>query len=105
MTRVIGWPSYLLRGIPPTLTDRLTNAALEADMSVNDIIRQALCARYRMDCPHESTMNTHRYYGGDVLLLRLQPELYRQIKKETRNRYGAVRTLILATLDDYLEAP
>lgn len=98
------WPSYLLKGIPQEIRTALILEAVDRDLSVNDVIRDALCKRYGLDCDPESTMHVAgRYLGGDVLLLRLQPELYKEIKKETRNRYGAVRTLILDTLTEHLE--
>lgn len=102
---VTNWPAYLLRGIPPGLRDQLSEQALADDVSLADVIRQALCARYRMECEHMSfSYQADLDSGGDVILIRLQPEVYRLVKKETRNRYGAVRKLILESLTDYLEA-
>lgn len=101
---VIGWPSYLLRGIPPQTRALLTAEARVRDVSLSDVIRQALCRRYGFECPPESTgYLPGRDSGNTVILLRLQPELYKEIKRETKNRYGAVRTLILQTLDQHLK--
>lgn len=101
---VAQWPAYLLRGVPPSLRDALSDRALRDDLSLADIIRQALCQHYRMDCdPASYGYQPGLDTGGDVILVRLQPELWKKIKKETRSRYGATRKLILQTLTDYLE--
>jgi hypothetical protein len=101
---VKNWPAYLLNNIPPTTTQGLIQEAVDRDLSVNDVIRQALCKRYGLDCEPESMTHVAGLYKGGSILIRLQPELYKAIKKETRNQYGAVRALILDTLADYLEA-
>ena len=101
---VVNWPSYLLRSIPDDTRERMTIRALRDDISLADVVRQALCARYRMDCD----LFSNGYQPSDgtgPLIIRLQPELWKLMKKETGNRYGATRKLILESLDDYLEVP
>jgi hypothetical protein len=99
------WPAYLLRGVNPHLRNQLSDQAAADDVSLADVIRQALCQHYGLDCDpasngYQPTLDT----GGDVILVRLQPELWVAMKKETRSRYGATRQLILETLTNYLEA-
>jgi len=102
---VTDWPSYLLRGIPPATRDLLTARAQTDDVSLADVVRLALCARYQLECdPASFGYQTDLDTGNDFLLVRVQPEVFRLMKKETRGRYGATKTLILQSLDDYLEA-
>ncbi len=103
---VTKWPAYLLRAIPSDTRARMTERAEEDDVSLADVVRQAICAHFKMDCDQVS----HGYQpdldnGTDVLIIRLQPEVFRAMKKETSGAYGATRKLILESLDDYLEEP
>lgn len=100
---VTDWPAYLLRGVPADTRAALSEQAEADDISLADVIRQALCHRYRMDCDHASfgyqpTLDS----GGDVILIRLQPEVWKLVKKETRGKYGQTKALILESIDDYL---
>jgi hypothetical protein len=102
---VTTWPAYVLRGIPADTRDLLSEQAYAGDCSLADVIRQALCHRYQMDCEPAS----HGYQpaldsGGDELLVRIQPEVWRLMKKETRGMYGETKKLILQSIDEYLEA-
>ena len=99
------WPSYLLRSIPHDTRTQMTARALRDGCSLADVARQAICHRYKMNCEHASS----RYQpqldtGNDVLIIRLQPDAYRKLKRETGQRYGAIRHVILESLTDYLEA-
>lgn len=101
---VSDWPSYLLRGVPHDLREALSEQAESDDVSLADVIRQALCLRYDMECVpasygYQPTLDS----GADIILIRLQPEVFKLIRKETRGRYGETRRLILQTLTDYLE--
>ncbi len=58
-----------------------------------------------MDCDnasfkYQAALDTN----GDVLLVRIQPEVWRKLKKETRGKYGETKKLILKCIDDYMEA-
>ena len=112
MTTVTNWPSYLLRGIPGNTRAMLSMRAEHDDISLADVVRQALCARYRMDCDEASfgyqpALDT----GGDVLLIRFRPDVWKRIKKEagasrtTTARYGETKRIILSAIDDYLGEP
>ena len=102
---VSDWPSYLLRGVPADTRALLSEQAAADDVSLADVVRAALCRRYHVDCDNASfgyqpTLDS----GGDVILIRLQPEVWKLMKKETRGRYGETKKLILQAIDDYLEA-
>lgn len=105
MTVVAKWPAYLLRGIPASTRAHLSLRAEADDISLADVVRQALCAHYKMDCleasfGYQPSLDT----GDDILLIRVQPAVWRKMKKETRGRYGETKKLILSAIDDYLEA-
>jgi predicted HicB family RNase H-like nuclease len=102
---VTQWPSYLLRGVPADTRALLSEQAQADDISLGDVVRQALCHHYNMDCDtvsfgYQPELDT----DGDVLLVRIQPEVWRKMKRETRAKYGATKALILQCIDDYLEA-
>jgi hypothetical protein len=103
---VAEWPSYLIRRIPADTRARMTERAVADDMSLADVVRQALCARYRMECdPASYGYQADLDSSGDMLLVRLQPDVWAAMRQETEARYGATKRLVLESIDDYLEAP
>ena len=107
---VSDWPSYLLRSIPADTRALLSDQAHADDVSLADVIRQALCRRYHVDCDNASfgyqpDLDT----GNDIILIRLQPEVWKLLKREagetdqTTARYGQTKKIILQAIDDYLE--
>jgi len=102
---VSDWPAYLLRGIPSHLREDMTARAAYDDVSLADVVRQALCHHYELDCdPASFGYQAELDTSSDMLLVRLQPDLWKLMQKETRRKYGATKTLILESLTDYLEA-
>ncbi len=102
---VTAWPAYLLRGIPAATRQLLSEQAAADDVSLADVVRQALCSRYQMECEPASYLYQPKLdNGGDVILVRIQPEVWRKMKKETRGKYGETKRLILESIDHYLEA-
>lgn len=102
---VADWPSYLLRAIPQDTRAAMSVRAHNDNVSLADVVRLALCARYRMECDQTSFgYQPDLDAANDFLLIRLQPEVFRLMKKETRGRYGETKRLILQAIDDYLEA-
>lgn len=102
---VAQWPAYLLRGVPADTRALLSEQAEADDHSLADVIRQALCHHYHMDCdPASFGYQPGLDTGGEVILIRIQPEVWKLMKKETRGRYGETRKLILTCIDNYLEA-
>lgn len=100
---VTNWPSYLLRRIPADTRTALSERAEQDDVSLADIVRQALCHHYKKDCDHASFhYQAALDNNGDILLVRIQPEIWRLIKKETRGKYGETKRLILSAIDNYL---
>ncbi len=110
MTAVAKWPSYLLRQIPPKTRAALSARAQADDVSLADVVRQALCARYITDCdPASFGYQPDLDTNGDILLIRVQPDVWKKLKREagasrtTPARYGATKALILEAIDNYLE--
>ncbi len=102
---VLNWPSYLLRGVPADTRAAISEQAQADDVSLADVIRLALCARYNLECERVSFGYQHQLdTGNDVIIVRIQPEVWALMKKETRNKYGEKRKLILESIDAYLEA-
>ncbi len=102
---VTQWPAYLLRSIPADTRALLSDQAEADDVSLADVVRLALCARYKMECdPASFGYQQALDSGGDVLLIRIQPEVWAEMKAETRGKYGQTKKLILESIDDYLEA-
>jgi predicted HicB family RNase H-like nuclease len=108
---VTKWPSYLLRGVPEDTRALLSEQAQADDVSLADVVRQALCHHYNMDCDtvsfgYQPQLDT----DGDVLLVRIQPEVWRKLKKEagqtksTPAKYGRTKQIILQSISDYMEA-
>lgn len=101
---VAEWPSYILRAIPAETREQMSARAAADDVSLADVVRQALCHHYNMDCdPASFAYQPELDSGNDILLIRLQPDVWRKMKRETRARYGAFRQLILQAITDYLE--
>lgn len=101
---VTDWPAYLLRSIPLDTRQAMSKRALRDDVSLADVVRQALCHHYQLDCdPASFGYQPELDTGNDILLVRVQPDVWARMKQETRSAYGAFRQLILESLTDYLE--
>lgn len=107
---VADWPSYILRGVPPRTRGLMTARAADDDCSLADVIRQALCHRYQLDCdPASFGYQPQLDTNGSDILVRVQPDVWKLLKREagvtrtTTARYGATKRLILEALTDYLE--
>ncbi len=102
---VTAWPSYLLRGVPASTRALLSEQAAADDVSLADVIRLSLCARYHMECDRVSFgYQPHLDSGDETILIRIQPEVWMEMKRETESMYGATKKLILESIDAYLEA-
>ena len=106
---VTDWPSYLLRGVPADTRALLSEQAEADDVSLSDVVRAALCRRYQLECdPASFSYQPALDSGNDVILIRMQPEVWRALKKEagmsrtTPARYGETKKIILSAIDDYL---
>lgn len=101
---VTWWPTYLLKSIPEKTRSRLTDEARDRDVSVSDVIRQTLCARYGLHCPQASYHYDSRDAGSRTMLLRLQPKLRKALDAEAEEAGVPLRMLILDTLAEQYAA-
>ena len=107
---VADWPAYLLRGVPADTRGLLSARAAPDDVSLADVVRQALCARYGLECePASFGYQPELDTSGNTILVRLPPDVWAKLKREagatrtTSARYGHTKRLILQALNDYLE--
>jgi hypothetical protein len=102
--KVKKWPSFLLRDIPTEHRQLLTADAAADNISISDIIRRILCARYRLHCPPESyRYDSAKDIGAETVLLRLQPALWHALEREHERTGRAKRRIILLALEAHYE--
>lgn len=99
---VTDWPSYLLTNIPPDLRMALSAQAERDDTSVSDTIRAILCQHYSLECPPVS----HGYQAGRDThspnrLLRVQPALFKAVKRDAKRQRHTMRHIILSILEEH----
>ena len=94
-------PTYLLKNIPENIRQKISEEAHAQSLSLSDVVRQALCASYPMECEH-----TGYYYDwktrtdslNSTLLIRFQPRLFRALAKEAQREERSIREVILSRL-------
>ena len=92
------WPTYLLKNIPPEIRSQIEHEAGLGAMS--EVIRRILCAHYSLDCDPVQTRNRFaRINGTDTMILRLQPELFQEIRRDAGKRGESTRTVIIQALE------
>ena len=101
MAPVSRWPAYLLKRVPENLRSELSSEARERNVSLQDVIRQALCDRYRLNCPQASfRYEPDRDSGGSATIhLRLQKKLKRALDAEAAQSGLSLRTIIVDALE------
>lgn len=98
--RVARWPTYLLKNINESERRSLSSEAAAQNVSVSDVVRGLLCARYELVCPPESyRYEPDRDTGARTILLRLQPKLARALEREQRRTGHSRRRIILETIE------
>ena len=107
---VRSWPAYVLHrkgGIPEPLRAAISADAAEQNLSLADTIRGILCAHYALDCPPRgSGYDSDRDGGAQMMVLRLQPALFKALNRDAKKRKQSLRSLILTALEaHYLEVP
>ena len=100
MSVLDNWPTYLLKNIPSKMRSQIEHEAGAGAMS--EVIRRILCAHYSLDCDPVLTRNKFlRVNGTETMVLRLQPELFKEIRKEARRRQKPTRTIIIEALENH----
>jgi hypothetical protein len=93
---VAAWPSYLLVNVPELERRSLSGEAAAREMSVGDVVRDILCAKYDLSCPPKS--KSHRKWqdkGSPNLLVRMPPKLALSLEADARNSGQSKRQIIL----------
>lgn len=100
---VLTWPAYLLTNIPIPIRLSLSAQAEQDDVSVADTIRNILCTHYELDCPPVSAggYRTSRDKHHTNLLLRVQPDLFRAIKRDAKRQRRTMRHIIMTILAEH----
>lgn len=99
---VQAWPTYLLKRIPEELRNRLSEEAEQQNVSVQDVVRSALCERYGLDCELvEMRYQPQKDRRSQTLLLRLHPKLFKAIGRQAFRDTAPMRDVILDVLLDH----
>lgn len=99
---VLAWPSYLLDRIPSDLRDRMSEEAEAEDISLQDVVRSALCAHYGADCDLRSgaySWNSDKDTGAQKMLLRLQPDVFKAMVEQSILEERPIRAVVLSVLE------
>jgi hypothetical protein len=96
---VAKWPSYLFAGIPDDLSQRISQEAFERNMSLNEVVRQAVCAHYGARCTEMAS--GYRDPSRDTLYLRFPPHVWKRMNADTAGVYGGKKKLIISILEKH----
>ncbi len=97
-----GLVPYLLKDVPLSERRLLSSTAAARNISVADVVRSILCARYRLVCAQESTYySAEKDTGSTTLLLRLHPNLDAKLKRERARTGRSQRRIILETIQSH----
>ena len=92
------WPSYLITPLPETLRDAVEADAEENGESMSEVMRQILCGHYRLRCESVERFGGPKPEGSDRFVLRMQPELFRALKRDAAKHHTTMKALVLETL-------
>lgn len=93
-------PRFLLRDLAPELRSALEADAETLDQSIMETVRAILCDHYSLNCSVvRGGTRTDLRNGSRTVLLVLQPELFRAIKKDSARSGDSMRSLILNALE------
>jgi hypothetical protein len=98
-------PRFLVRDMSPHLRKLLEQDAQQEDQSLSETMRGILCAHYSLDCSEiEGALRTDVWNGSQTVLLKLQPELFKEIKTDSAHTGESMRSLIIAALEGHYAA-
>ena len=96
------WPTYLLKNIPRDIRAGIEEEAGEGSMA--EVIRSILCEHYGLDCEPVIARNKFpKINGTEMMVLRLQPELWSAIKQDASARNIPHRSVIIEALQERYE--
>jgi hypothetical protein len=92
------WPTYLLKSIPREIRQGIEREAGAGSMA--EVIRGILCEYYSLDCEPVIARNKFlKINGTETMVLRLQPELWEEIKRDAKRRRVPHRSVIIEALE------
>lgn len=93
------WSTYLLKRVPEGLKADIAYEAAARATSHANVVREILCAHFDLDCPpRRAYLQPPFEPDKDTIFLRLQPELFSEIKRESASRNAPQRDVILDIL-------
>jgi hypothetical protein len=98
MTVRSSWPTYLLTDIPEDVRAAISQEAAELDLSVAEVVRRILCARYEMECEPVARTSRQPDLGARTFLLRVHPDLFDAIKQDAAEREVTMKAVIMEAL-------
>ena len=102
MSVLSDWPTYLLKNIPREVREGIELEAGSGAMA--EVVRGILCAHYSLDCDPVLTRNKFlKVNGTETMILRLQPALFKEIRKEARRRKIPTRSVIIEALESHYQ--
>ena len=96
------WSTYLLKRVPESLKADIRAEAAQYATSPSNVVRSILCDYFGLDCPPRRAYQSPPYKPeADTLFIRLQPELFAEIKAEATSRNTDQREVMLSILKSH----
>lgn len=101
---VRSWPQFLIRDMPPELRESIEEDAAESQESMAEIMRGILCSHFGLTCDRvDSFTEPERIAGTATYVLRMQPEVFRALRRESEATAIPMRTLVIGALQEHYE--
>jgi hypothetical protein len=96
---------FLLRDMGVDLRRAVVKEARSRKLPLNEVIREILCAYYRLGCTPIVGKQRKDVWRKDntTMLLELQPELFHAIKSDAQVSFRSMRQCILDALEDHYD--
>ena len=93
---------FLLRSMEPGLRKRLEKDAKRSKQPLIEVVRSILCEHYDLECTPitgDRTPWQRQWEGSSTILLKLQPELFEAIKRDSEESGESMRVCVLGALE------
>lgn len=93
--------TFLVRRMSDQLREALEAESKARDISLQDVMREILCAHYELDCEPvgPGVRKEAEWNGSPTVLLKMQPLLFSAIKKDAADSGESMRSLVLGALE------
>jgi len=105
MPGVRNWPVYNLHrqgGMPAHIREQIEQESEAENMSMAEVVRRILCAHWQLECEPVEQVNYPRpekRKGTQMMIVRVQPELFSAIKDESIRDEVTMKALIIGALE------